>query len=213
MVTPYNNATPHKVAFMKRLLAHFRWNGSPHRQFLPVSLLLTLQLFVALKNSLNKKQFQSHAEVETFKKCYLTNLDTDCYTLQKLIRHYDKCLSRLGNFVEKWLQPPTCKYFFLIFVSFLVFFWRGASYFSGKHRMIKTKTLIPSIFVSWSLWWSVVSKFFRHWVNSRSVLSFFWSWSQRILFFSSLITDIWCSCRNCFCSVVCSVNHQKKVQK
>ncbi len=56
------------------------------------------------KNAVGRKQFQSHAEVETFAKSFLDNLYTDTYyqVLQKLVWCSDKCSNRLGNYVEKY---------------------------------------------------------------------------------------------------------------
>ncbi len=55
------------------------------------------------KQILGGQHFQNDEEVKNFTTQYFSNLDATSYhtSMQKLVLRYDKCLNRLGNYVEK----------------------------------------------------------------------------------------------------------------
>ncbi len=65
--------------------------------------LMEMEMCNPILHEFCRKYFQSHVEVQTLAKSFLANLDADTYhqAPQKLVWYYEKCLNRLGNYVEK----------------------------------------------------------------------------------------------------------------
>ncbi len=117
VVLIHDNATPHKVALVKRLLTNFSWNVFQHP---PFSLNLTLSnftLFVVRRMLWVESGFN---RMRRWKR--LQSYISPTLTMIHTTRHYDKCLQ-----LRREVVITCCVqiHFFIIFVPFFVFFWRG----------------------------------------------------------------------------------------
>ncbi len=99
----HDNAHPHSAWITQELLKTFNWAIFEHPPYSSDLAPSNFALFPALKRILGGQHFQNDEEVKNFTTQYFSNLDGTFYhtAMQKLILRYDKCLNRLGDYVEK----------------------------------------------------------------------------------------------------------------
>jgi transposase len=85
------------------LLNSWGWEILPHPPYSPDSAPSDFQIFPRMKKHLRGQRFHSNEDVQNEVKKWLHAQDAFFFyeVLDKLIYRYDKCLNRLGDYVEK----------------------------------------------------------------------------------------------------------------
>jgi hypothetical protein len=85
------------------LLSSWGWKILPHPPYSPDLAPLDFHLFQKMKKHLRGQSFHSNEDVQNEVKKWLRAQDTFFFyeVLDKSIYRYDKCLNRLGDYVEK----------------------------------------------------------------------------------------------------------------
>lgn len=99
----HDNATPHTANQTKQLLQKFKWEVWPHPPYSPDLSPCDYHLFGKIKQELAGQRFRTDIEVKTAVLNWLHNAGREFFSLgmEKLIVRCDKCLQRLGGYVEK----------------------------------------------------------------------------------------------------------------
>ena len=99
----HDNARPHSAIQTQNLIRSFGWEQIDHPPYSPDLAPSDFHLFCYLKEFLGGKCFATDDEVKEAVKDWLSSQVVDFYDfgIQKLVEHYDKCLNKNGNYVEK----------------------------------------------------------------------------------------------------------------
>ncbi|GBN45965.1 Histone-lysine N-methyltransferase SETMAR [Araneus ventricosus] len=99
----HDNARPHTAAQTRALLASFGWEVLDHHPYSPDLATSDFHLFCHLKHHLGGNHYNDDERVKTAVTSWLLEQATSFYEegIQNLVVRYDKCLNKLGSFVEK----------------------------------------------------------------------------------------------------------------
>ncbi len=103
VVLIHNNATPHKPRLIQNLTAEYGWDIFGHSPHSPDLASSDYHLFAYLQHWLGGQRFRNDAEVETGVGEYFSSLEKQHFAsgITKLILQYEKCHTKMGNYVEK----------------------------------------------------------------------------------------------------------------
>jgi len=98
-----DNARPHTANATVDLLKSWKWEILPHPPYSPDLAPSDFHLFPQLKKYLRGNHFQSSEDVKDAVHQWIRRQSPSFYYrgLDSLILRYDKCLNRLGDYVEK----------------------------------------------------------------------------------------------------------------
>ncbi len=98
-----DNARPHTANQTKELLQSFQWDVLEHPAHSPDLAPSDFHLFPKLKEFLGGQRFSSDAELQDAVLNWFNDLAAEFYNdgILKLIKRWDKCLNRGGDYVEK----------------------------------------------------------------------------------------------------------------
>jgi transposase len=98
----HGSVRPHSAAATVNLLNSWGWEILPHPPYSPDLAPSDFHLFPKMKNQPRGQRFHSNEDVQNEVKKWLRAQDAFFYGgLEKSIYRYDKCLNRLGDYVEK----------------------------------------------------------------------------------------------------------------
>ncbi len=99
----HDNATPHTAGFITSLLADFQWDVFQHPVYSSNLAPSDYHLFPALHRWLGGRRFNDDDAGKAVVHEYFAKLDRNFFAdgISKLITRYEKCLSRMGAYVEK----------------------------------------------------------------------------------------------------------------
>ncbi|GBL96459.1 Histone-lysine N-methyltransferase SETMAR [Araneus ventricosus] len=99
----HDNARPHTAAQTRALLDSFGWEVLDPPPYSPDLATSDFHLFRHLKHHLGGNHYNDDEDVETAVTSWLLEQATSFYEegIQNLVVKYDKCLNKLGSFVEK----------------------------------------------------------------------------------------------------------------
>ncbi len=99
----HDNARPHTAAETVSLIKSFKWNIVNHPAYSPDLAPSDYHLFPNMKSHFAGSDFDNDEEIKDAVMTYLKSLDANFYEegISKLIHRCDKCINRLGNYVEK----------------------------------------------------------------------------------------------------------------
>jgi histone-lysine N-methyltransferase SETMAR len=98
----HNNARPHTAATTQDLIATFDWKQFNHPPYSPDLAPSDFCVFLHLKSFLGGWRVHDEEVKETVNAWFaLQAASFYDAEIQKLVRHYDKCLNNGGNYVEK----------------------------------------------------------------------------------------------------------------
>ncbi|GBL84136.1 Histone-lysine N-methyltransferase SETMAR [Araneus ventricosus] len=99
----HDNARPCTAAQTRDLLDSFGWEILDHPMYIPDLAPSDFHLFRHLKHHLGGNHYNADEDVKTAMTSWLTEQAASFYEegIQNLVVRYDKCLNKLGSFVEK----------------------------------------------------------------------------------------------------------------
>ena len=103
VVLLHDNACPHTAASTRELLDQFGWEVFDHPPYSLDFAPSNVHLFTKLKEFLGGKRFRSDEELKNTVNTWLNELAAEEYNkgILKLMLRYDKCLNKLGDYIEK----------------------------------------------------------------------------------------------------------------
>ncbi len=127
VVPIHNNEIPHKAHLILNLITDFGWDifgHPPHSlNFAPSDYYLSAHL----RHWLGEQRFADDATVKAGVRGYFGSLEEQHFAsgIAKLIPRYEKCLAKMGNYVEKWSQNKLSNkcipMFIRLFFDFILF--------------------------------------------------------------------------------------------
>ncbi|GBN57507.1 hypothetical protein AVEN_20906-1 [Araneus ventricosus] len=99
----HDNARPHTAAQTRALLDSFGWEVLNHPLYSPDLATSDFHLFLHLKHHLCVNNYNDDEDVKTAVTSWLLEQAASFFEegIQNLVVRYDKCLNKLGSFVEK----------------------------------------------------------------------------------------------------------------
>lgn len=96
-------ATPHTAGVTQELLRKFKWEVWRHPPYSPDLAPCDYHLFGSLKQDLGGQRFATDNEVQEAVSKWLKQIGRNFYErgIEKLVTRYEKCLEKLGGYVEK----------------------------------------------------------------------------------------------------------------
>jgi histone-lysine N-methyltransferase SETMAR len=103
VILHHDNARPHTAVATVHLLTSWGWEILPHPPYSPDLAPCDFHLFPKMKKHLRNQRFECTADAQIEAKNWLRSQDASFFYegLDKLIYRYDKCLNKLGEYVEK----------------------------------------------------------------------------------------------------------------
>lgn len=103
VVLLHDNARPHSARVTQELLGQFHWDVFSHPPYSPDLAPSDFHLFPHMKQWLGGKRFQTDEDLKKTVATYFQSLAGKFYAegIGKLVKRYDKCLNRFGDYVEK----------------------------------------------------------------------------------------------------------------
>lgn len=103
IVLLHDNATPHSARITKELLETFKWEEWEHPPYSPDLAPCDFHVFGPMKEALAKRRYFTNEEVQIVTQEWLSDVGRDFFNkgIEKLVSRYDKCLNKLGDFIEK----------------------------------------------------------------------------------------------------------------
>lgn len=103
IVLLHDNARPHTAGQTRDLLDSFGWEVLDHPPYSPDLAPSDYHLFLHLKRHLSGNHYNDDDDVKTAVNSWLSEQAASFYEegILKLVKRYDKCLNKLGNYVEK----------------------------------------------------------------------------------------------------------------
>ena len=99
----HDNARPHSARRTTALLESFNWDVFNHPPYSPDLAPSDYHLFMHMKKWLGSQRFDDDEELKDAVTGWLQAQAGDFYAegISKLVKRYDKCLNRYGDYVEK----------------------------------------------------------------------------------------------------------------
>lgn len=99
----HDNATPHSSAKTQDWLARYNWEVVEHPAYSPDLAPSDFHLFGPLKQELSGRHFTTDDELKATVLQFFSQQDTDFYRggIMALVKRWDKCLNKFGDYVEK----------------------------------------------------------------------------------------------------------------
>ncbi|GFV10484.1 mariner Mos1 transposase [Trichonephila clavipes] len=99
----HDNARPHTSRTTRELIESFGSKILDHAPYSPNLASSDFHLFRYLKHNHGGKRFSDNGEVKAAVNCWLSDQAADFFEegFQNLFLRYDKCVNKLGNYVEK----------------------------------------------------------------------------------------------------------------
>ena len=99
----HDNARPHVAGSVRDKIQQFGWEVLQHPPYSPDLAPSDYHLFGPMKKFLGSQRFKSDEEVKSVVRRWLYSQKTDFYEqgILKLVPRWEKCLERLGSYVEK----------------------------------------------------------------------------------------------------------------
>ena len=116
VILQHDNATPHTAWVTQGWLEKYGWEILPHPPHSPDLAPSDYHLLGPLKRELAGKRFDDDEELVDHVRKWLQNLDGSFFRegIYSMVRRWQKCVDRLGCYVEKWMTSQgmnTCKNF------------------------------------------------------------------------------------------------------
>ena len=103
VILQHDNATPHTARVTQGWLEKYGWEILPHPPHSPDLAPSDYHLFGPLKRELAGKRFDDDEELVDHVRKWLQNLDGSFFRegIYSMVRRWQKCVDRLGCYVEK----------------------------------------------------------------------------------------------------------------